>query len=56
LQPTRKGDPELPLTDRDLDDKFMELASPVVGEGRAQALLARLWRIDASTDLRTLLP
>lgn len=56
LQPTRKGDPELPLTDRDLDDKFMELTSPVVGEGRAQALLTRLWRIDASTDLRTLLP
>ncbi|MBE9604282.1 MmgE/PrpD family protein [Acetobacteraceae bacterium H6797] len=39
-QPTRKGDPENPLTDEELDAKFQELAGPVLGEGAASALLA----------------
>ena len=43
VQPTRKGDPDLPLTDRDLDDKFLELASPVLGDRAARSLLAELW-------------
>ena len=47
LQPTRKGDPEQPLTDAELSDKFMELAAPVLGEARAGTLLARLWALDA---------
>lgn len=51
LQPTRKGDPELPLSDADLDDKFIELAGPVVGEVRARALLARLWSLDQASAL-----
>lgn len=46
LQPDRKGDPELPLTDDDLSDKFMELAAPVVGVDRARELLDRLWSLD----------
>src|SRR5581483_624715 len=32
LQPTRKGDPDLPLSDAELDDKFLELAAPVIRE------------------------
>jgi len=51
LQPTRKGDPDLPLSDRELDAKFMELAAPVVGAGAAEALLSRLWRLEAQTRL-----
>ncbi len=51
LQPTRKGDPEAPLTDRDLDDKFIELAGPVVGADHARVLLDRLWRLDEQADL-----
>lgn len=47
LQPTRKGDPEQPLTDSDLSDKFMELAAPVVGGARAQALLQSLWNLES---------
>jgi 2-methylcitrate dehydratase PrpD len=43
LQPTRKGDPDLPLTDADLNDKFLELASPVLGEAAAKRRLAELW-------------
>jgi len=51
LQPTRKGDPELPLSDADLDDKFMELASPVAGASRARDLLARLWNLAEAREL-----
>ena len=37
-QPLRKGDPEQPLTDEELDAKFRELAEPVLGNGPAEAL------------------
>ncbi|HET7672503.1 MAG TPA: MmgE/PrpD family protein [Burkholderiales bacterium] len=43
VQPTRKGDPDLPLTDDDLNAKFMELATPVLGGEAAKRLLADLW-------------
>ncbi len=46
LQPARKGDPELPLTDRDLEDKYLELAGPVLGDTAARALVAKLWRLE----------
>jgi 2-methylcitrate dehydratase PrpD len=46
LQPTRKGDPDAPLTDRELEAKYLELAAPVIGEARARELLARLWRLE----------
>lgn len=54
LQPTRKGDPEQPLTDAELSDKFMELATPVLREARASALLTRLWRLDACDQMAEL--
>ncbi|MGE0312158.1 MAG: MmgE/PrpD family protein [Lautropia sp.] len=44
--PCRKGDPEAPLADADIDDKFLELASPVIGPRHAQELLRKLWAID----------
>jgi 2-methylcitrate dehydratase PrpD len=37
-QPTRKGDPELPLSDEELIAKFQELAVPFIGEASAAAL------------------
>lgn len=46
FQPTRKGDPEMPLTDEELNDKFLELAAPVLGDAAARALLAQLWRTE----------
>ncbi len=46
LQPTRKGDPDAPLSDAELEDKYMELTSPVLGEERSRELLARLWRLE----------
>jgi 2-methylcitrate dehydratase PrpD len=38
-QPTRKGDPEDPLTDAELDGKFRELVQPVLGAEGTGALL-----------------
>lgn len=56
LQPTRKGDPEQPLSDAELDAKFLELAEPVLGPPRARALLQRLWTLETAPDLRPLMP
>jgi 2-methylcitrate dehydratase PrpD len=47
FQPTRKGDPEAPLTDAELDDKFLELATPVIGDAKARSLLKRLWSLES---------
>ena len=43
FQPYRKGDPELPLTDNELNDKFRELAMPVIGDALSRRLLDELW-------------
>ena len=51
LQPTRIGDPDAPLTDKQLDDKYLELAGPVLGEAPARELLARLWALEAAPGL-----
>jgi 2-methylcitrate dehydratase PrpD len=52
LQEHRKGDPELPLDDRELDAKFIELAGPSLGAGETQALLASVRAIDQAADVR----
>ena len=46
FQPTRIGDPDAPLSDRQLDDKFLELCSPTLGEARARSWLTGLWELD----------
>jgi 2-methylcitrate dehydratase PrpD len=51
LQPDRKGDPELPLSDADLEGKLTELAGPVIGLDQAQALLTHIWNLDKSENL-----
>jgi 2-methylcitrate dehydratase PrpD len=51
LQPTRKGDPDAPLSDAELEEKYLELAAPVVGTARARTLLARLWRLEREPHL-----
>ena len=53
LQPDRKGDPELPLSDADLEGKLVELAAPVIGQTEAQALLTRIWALPRSGSLPT---
>lgn len=48
LQPTRRGDPDAPLSDAELEAKLRELADPVIGPQRAQALAERLWRLESA--------
>ena len=52
--PTRKGDPDAPLSDAELVDKYRELAAPVLGRGQAEVLLDALWRVDVLDDVRDL--
>nr|WP_316644658.1 MmgE/PrpD family protein [uncultured Roseateles sp.] len=52
-QPDRKGDPELPLSDADLEGKLIELAAPVIGNTDARALLKRIWALTTSETLPT---
>ena len=51
LQPTRIGDPDAPLSDAQLDAKYLELAAPVIGEGKAKALLQKLWSLESAKSL-----
>ena len=50
FQPTRKGDPEMPLTDDEVNDKFLELAMPVIGDPASRELLATLWALEKRPD------
>ncbi len=50
-QSDRKGDPELPLTDADLEGKLLELAGPTMGESAARKLLDQIWQLDGPGSL-----
>lgn len=43
FQPTRKGDPDAPLSDSELSEKFIELVEPAIGKTATEALLQNLW-------------
>lgn len=51
FQPHRIGDPELPLSDIQLEDKFLELATSSISSKRAERLLKFLWGIEVETEL-----
>jgi 2-methylcitrate dehydratase PrpD len=53
-QPTRIGDPDAPLTDDQLSDKFIELVAPVTGVGAAETLLAACWSLETLASIRDL--
>lgn len=46
FSPYRKGDPEAPLSDAELNDKFDELVAPVIGREPALRLREKLWQLD----------
>lgn len=46
FSPHRKGDPEAPLSDAELNDKFDELVAPVIGREPALRLRDTLWRLE----------
>ncbi len=54
FSPTRKGDPDHPLTDEELNEKYAELAVPVIGETAAQTLAERLWAVEELPTLKML--
>ena len=56
LQPTRRGDPDAPLSDAELGEKFTELVAPVLGAPRSAVLLQRLWALETVDDLAGLVP
>jgi 2-methylcitrate dehydratase PrpD len=54
--PTRKGDPDAPLSDAELMAKARELITPVLGASATAELVERLWRLDELADLTAILP
>ncbi len=52
--PTRKGDPDNPLSDRELEDKYRELVTPVIGDNGAAALLSACWQMEIQPRVRKL--
>jgi 2-methylcitrate dehydratase PrpD len=54
FQPTRKGDPEAPLTDDDLSNKFMELVTPVLSHSQTAILLKKLWHLEDCINVASL--
>lgn len=52
--PTRKGDPDNPLSDSELEDKFRELSEPVIGKAAAETLRREVWEIDKAKSLSAL--
>ena len=49
------GNRARPMTDVELEDKFRDQAAPVLGERRANELIALCWSIDKLADCRTLI-
>jgi 2-methylcitrate dehydratase PrpD len=47
FQPTRKGDPDMPLSDAELQSKFDELVVPVLGPDKSAALARAIWTLAA---------
>jgi 2-methylcitrate dehydratase PrpD len=53
-RPTRKGDPDHPLSDAELFDKFEELVVPALGKAGSDTLLEWLLHVDTVSDVTTL--
>ncbi|MBO0826376.1 MAG: MmgE/PrpD family protein [Streptosporangiales bacterium] len=51
---TRKGDPDDPLTDGELAEKFADLVAPVIGEAATERLSAALWSLASNPAVRDL--
>jgi len=53
--PTRKGDPDAPLSDAELEHKFRELAGVVFNDGRLDQLIDQVWKLETLADVNDLL-
>ncbi|MBT6304906.1 MmgE/PrpD family protein [Rhodospirillaceae bacterium] len=54
FSPTRKGDPDNPLLDSELSDKYADLVEPVVGKLAAGTLLSTLWSVKELISIKDL--
>lgn len=54
LQPTRKGDPDMPLSDAELQSKLEELTMDILGASEVQRISAQLWALEKRPDLQFL--
>ncbi len=54
FMPTRVGDPETPLSDDDLEDKFVELVQPIIGSRKTRNLLGKIWDLDSIKNVNEL--
>ena len=52
--PTRKGDPDNPLSDSELSSKYTDLVEPVAGKPAGQALLSALWSVENLKSIKDL--
>jgi 2-methylcitrate dehydratase PrpD len=48
------GHPNNPMLDRHINEKFIALAAPVVGQQRSEAIAERWWQVGDAADLRPL--
>ena len=48
------GTPDNPMSDKQLEDKLLGLATPVLGSARAEQVAARCWRLLDLSDVRAL--
>lgn len=53
--PEASGSPDIPVSDVAIDDKFLGLVAPAVGDRTAHAWLDALWSIGDSADVGTVL-
>lgn len=54
--PTRRGDPDSPLSDEELSEKYRELALPVIGDAHTMQLEQRIWTAEQMVSARDLYP
>jgi len=52
VQHARGYSPDNPPSDQDLENKFMTLATPVIGAERSRELANRTWDLDAEQDIK----
>ncbi|MCA9842728.1 MAG: MmgE/PrpD family protein [Cyanobacteria bacterium HKST-UBA03] len=50
-----RGHAENPMTDEEVVDKFMRLASPMLSDGQIKFVLPKLWNLENETDLSIIL-
>lgn len=44
--PTRRGDPDNPLSDQDIENKFHELVGPILNFEQRQLMIANIWSLE----------